>query len=251
MTWTVWRYLISCLRKYFYSQESFKTIYLYFMTQFYWISENDCMAVLNSWFWLVSCMFECCGGKSKRQTQWVWCQASERLLFNRNNTNKVSKGENSVQNKPGIWCPRRAAGFVKEGQCSGRKGPGKGRSPAAARAPLWGPGCEGRWLLQRLRLPLDPRRSTGLVGPASWGRHRVGIGSSSSRLWLHGSLSTLPTWTHEDTSAHARGINRSPEERRSRHITAPDLAVSTPLLSLTHTHTHTHTPVGSLVKGGD
>ncbi len=36
----------------------------------------------------------------------------------------------------GIWCPRRAARVVKEGQCSGRKGPGKGRSPAAARAPL-------------------------------------------------------------------------------------------------------------------
>ncbi len=32
-----------------------------------------------------------CGGKSK-QTQWVWRQASERLLFNRNNQNKVSKG---------------------------------------------------------------------------------------------------------------------------------------------------------------
>ncbi len=37
-----------------------------------------------------------CGGKSKRQTQWVWRQASERLLFNRDNKNKMSKGENSV-----------------------------------------------------------------------------------------------------------------------------------------------------------
>ncbi len=37
----------------------------------------------------------------------------------------------------GIWCPRRAARVVKEGQCSGRKGPGKGRSPVAARAPPW------------------------------------------------------------------------------------------------------------------
>ncbi len=33
-----------------------------------------------------------CGGRSKRQTQWVWRQASERLLLNRNNTIKVSKG---------------------------------------------------------------------------------------------------------------------------------------------------------------
>ncbi len=58
---------------------------------------------------------------------------------------------------------------MKEGQCSGRKGPGKGRSPAAARAPLRGPGREGRWLFQRLRPPLGPRQhSMGLVGPASW-----------------------------------------------------------------------------------
>ncbi len=53
----------------------------------------------------------------------------------------------------GIWCPRCAARVVKEGQCSGRKGPGKGRSPAAARAPLSGPEREGRRLLQRLRPP--------------------------------------------------------------------------------------------------
>ncbi len=32
--------------------------------------------------------------------------------------------------------------------------------------------------------------------------------------------STLPSWTHEDTSVHARGRDRSPEERRTRHITA-------------------------------
>ncbi len=71
--------------------------------------------------------------------------------------------------KGGIWCPRCAARVVKEGQCSGRKGPGKGRSPAAARAPLRGPGREGRRLFQRLRPPLGPRQhSMGLVGPASW-----------------------------------------------------------------------------------
>ncbi len=61
----------------------------------------------------------------------VWRQASERFLFNRNNKNKVSKGENSVQNKQCIWCPRRVVGFVKEGQCSRRTGPGKGRILAA------------------------------------------------------------------------------------------------------------------------
>ncbi|KAL0181819.1 hypothetical protein M9458_024225, partial [Cirrhinus mrigala] len=70
--------------------------------------------------------------------------------------------------------------------------------------------------------------------------------------------STHPSWTHEDTSVHARGTDRSPEERRARHFnsggddtsgvphhTPPDLAVSAPLLS------HTPTPVGSLVKCAD
>ncbi len=110
-----------------------------------------------------------CDGRSTRQTQWVWRQASERLLLNRNNTIKVSKGNKVSKIKGGIWCPRCAARVVKEGQCSGRKGPGKGRSPAAARAPLRGPGREGRWLFQRLRPPLGPRQhSMGLVGPASW-----------------------------------------------------------------------------------
>ncbi len=67
---------------------------------------------------------------------------------------KCPKGK-SVQNKQGIGCPRHAAGFVKEGQCSRRKGPGKGRSPAAAHAPLSGPGCEG-W-----QLPLAALSSFG------------------------------------------------------------------------------------------
>ncbi len=93
-----------------------------------------------------------CDGRSKRQTQWVWRQASERLLLNRNNK-IVSKGDDVSKINRGIWCPRCAARVVKEGQCSGRKCPGKGRSPAAARAPLSGPEREGRRLLQRLRPP--------------------------------------------------------------------------------------------------
>ncbi len=76
-----------------------------------------------------------CGGRSKRQTQWAWRQASERLLLNRNNK-IVSKGDEVSKINRGIWCPRCAARVVKGGQCSRRKGPGKGRSPAAARAPL-------------------------------------------------------------------------------------------------------------------
>ncbi len=45
---------------------------------------------------------------------------------------KYPKGK-KFQNKQGIWCPRRAAGFVKDGQCSEGGGPRKGRSPVAAR----------------------------------------------------------------------------------------------------------------------
>ncbi|KAL0152371.1 hypothetical protein M9458_052094, partial [Cirrhinus mrigala] len=84
---------------------------------------------------------------------------------------------------------------------------------------------------------------------------------SSSIIFGDARPSTLPFWTHEDTSVHARGRDRSPEERRARHFnsggdealftsgvphhTPLDLAVSAPLLS------RTPTPVGSLAKGGD
>ncbi len=113
----------------------------------------------------------------------------------------------SVQNKQGIWCPRRAARVVKEGQCSGRKGPGKGQSPAA---PL-GSGARGRRL---------PSASSSSFGPAALPGVRPGIlARLPSRGWGP-PLSTLPSWTHEDTSVHARGRDRSPEERRTRHITA-------------------------------
>ncbi len=104
-----------------------------------------------------------------------------------------------------------AARVVKEGQCSGRKGPGKGRSPAAARAPLSGPEREGRRLLQRLR----PPSGHGTSGDDT-ARH-----PGPSAVYGCGSCSSMhPSWTHEDTSVHARGRDRSPEERRTRHITA-------------------------------
>ncbi len=142
---------------------------------------------------------------------------------------------------------------MKEGQCSRRKDPGKGQSPGTARAPLSGPEREGQRLLVAASSSFGPRHLRGLYGPASWPVSRVtGVALAPS---------TLPSWTHEDTSVHARGRDRSPEERRARHInsggdealfgsgvphhTPPDLAVSAPLLS------HTPTPVGSLVKGGD
>ncbi len=140
---------------------------------------------------------------------------------------------------------------MKEGQWSGRKGPGKWRSPVAARAPHLGPGARGQRLPWRLRPPMGPRRSQ-VYGPASWPVSR-----------LTGAVLPLdaPFLDPEDTSVHARGkrpVSRgeaqpaynsggdeAPFTSGVPHHTPPDLAVSAPLLS------HTPTPVGSLVKGGN
>ncbi len=54
---------------------------------------------------------------------------------------------------------------VKEGQCSGRKGPGKGRSPVAARASLPGSGGARRRLLA----------ASSSCGPAALPGRRPGI----------------------------------------------------------------------------
>ncbi len=57
---------------------------------------------------------------------------------------------------------------MKEGQCSRRKGPGKGRSPAAARAPLLQVrGTRDGGFMRRLHPLLALRRFQGLYGPAS------------------------------------------------------------------------------------
>ncbi len=113
---------------------------------------------------------------------------------------------------------------MKEGQYSERKGPGKGRSPVATLAPLCGPGREGR----RLRLPLGPRHSTGLVGPATGHDGRI-TGAISSRLrvrrltFLAWKSLYAPFLDHEYTSMHARGRDRSLEERCARRITAAEM----------------------------
>ncbi len=83
---------------------------------------------------------------------------------------------------------------------------------------------------------------TPLSGPASWPVRRIAgvvlvrtAGPAALAAWYP---STLPSWTHEDTSVHAASFTSGVP-----HHTPPDLAVSAPLLS------HTPTPVGSLVKG--
>ncbi|KAL0197173.1 hypothetical protein M9458_005713, partial [Cirrhinus mrigala] len=124
---------------------------------------------------------------------------------------KVNK---SVQNKQGIWCPRHAGGSVKEGQCSEGKGPGKLRSPAAARAPLFGSAVRGAAASSTLACGTSWR----LNGPASWpaavSRVRFTSGPQVQQLVTSAALvpSTLPYLTHEDTSVHAQGRDWSPEE---------------------------------------
>ncbi len=85
---------------------------------------------------------------------------------------------------------------MKEEQCSGRKGPGKGRSPVAARAPHLGPGARGR------RLPFSGFVLLWARGVSRCTARHPGP-SAVSRV--RSSYSTLPSWTHEDTSVHARG----------------------------------------------
>ncbi len=109
---------------------------------------------------------------------------------------KCPKGIKVSKINRGIWCPRRATRIVKEGQCSGRKGPGKGRSPVAARAPHLGPGARGR------RLPFSGFVLLWARGASRCTARHPGP-SAVSRV--RSSYSTLPSWTHEDTSVHARG----------------------------------------------
>ncbi|KAI2646570.1 Interferon-induced very large GTPase 1 [Labeo rohita] len=109
---------------------------------------------------------------------------------------------------------------------------------------------------QRHRPPPPTRRFWGITRPGILARQPLRVRSSSGPAGSGnsscgaGSLFT-PSWTHEDTSVHARGRDRSPEERRARHFnsggdeasftsgvphhTPPDLDVSAPLL-LPHAH---------------
>ncbi len=97
-------------------------------------------------------------------------------------------------------------------------------------------GREGRWLIQRLRLPLGPRRSTGLIGLASWPDGCITgavlvrtTGLAALAAW---SPSTLPSWTHEDTSVQGRsGIHFQPGSvmfKTSRHHLSPSNPLPTP-----------------------
>ncbi len=189
-----------------------------------------------------------CGGKSKRQIQWVWRQALERLLLNRNNKiecPKINRGSGVHVVLWGLW----KRGSVLEGRVQVSGG---GRT----RSPLLGLRRGFVYLLAHGARRDWSARHTGptTVTPV---RFRPNRGSGGSCLWRHGSPSPFLDPRRHQRACTARGRDRSPEERRARHLNSggdeapfgsgvphhspPALAVSVPLLTL----------VGSLVKGSE
>ncbi len=134
-------------------------------------------------------------------------------LGRRDKVSKINRGSGVLVMLGESW---------RKGQCSGRRGPGKGRSTAAACAPYLGPGCEGAVPSSSGFVLLDPQRFAGINGPASWPVSRTTgtalIRTAGTAARVFGDPPTLPSWTHEDTSVHARGRDWSPEERRARHL---------------------------------
>ncbi len=145
---------------------------------------------------------------------------------------------------------------MKEGQCSGRKGPGKGRSPAAARAPLSGPEREGRRLLQRLLQRLRPPSGHGTSGDDT-ARHPgpsavYGCGSCSlnapfldPRGHQRACTGKRPVSRGEAHSAYTAAVMRlhSLQVCASSHAARPGCYSAPPL-----SHTHSRREPG---EGGD
>ncbi len=115
---------------------------------------------------------------------------------------KINRGSGVLVVLRGLW--RR--GSVLEGRVQVRGGV---RWPHAL--PL-GSGARGR------RRLLSAASSS--FGPAALPGVRPGILARQPSRGCGPPRPTLPSWTHEDTSVHARGRDRSPEERRTQHITA-------------------------------
>ncbi len=146
---------------------------------------------------------------------------------------------------------------MKEGQCSKRKGPGKGAESGGHTCSALGSGVRGSAASFSGFVLLLACGASGGIRPGILAR-QPSRGCGTRR-------STLPSWTHEDTSVHARGRDRSPEERRTRHITAAVMRLhslqvclitryqtwlfSVPLLS--HTHSHREPGEGRRLRDGE
>ncbi len=166
---------------------------------------------------------------------------------------KVSKGGKSVQNKQGDLVSSSCNAPVKEGQCSRRRGPGKGRSPVAARASLPGSGAQGggfSWAASSSGGPAElPGRRPGILArqPSLGGGAVLLLDAPFPDPRGHQRACTgkRPVSRGEAQPAYNSGGDEAPFTSGVPHHAPPALAVSAPLLS------HTPTPVGSLVKGGD
>ncbi len=145
---------------------------------------------------------------------------------------------------------------VKEGHCSGRKGPGKGRSPAArTRSPLGSEarGAAASWQQASssfghgnlgdytARHPWPVQPCTGAAAAPS----TLNAPFLDPRGHQRACTGKRPVSRGEAQPAYNSGGDEAPFTSGVPHHTPPDLAVSAPLLS------HTPTPVGSLVKGGE
>ncbi len=203
-----------------------------------------------SFFTLMDTIYIYCGGRSKRQTQWVWRQASERLLFNRNNkivskgdeVSKINRGSGVLVVLRGLW--RR--GSVLEGRVQVRGG---GRWPHAL--PSWVRGARAAASISGFVLLWACGASRGTArhpGPSAVSRVRSSTLDApflDPRGHQRACTGKRPVSRGEAHSAYNSGGDEAPFTSGVPHHTPPDLAVSAPLLS------HTPTPVGSLVKGGD
>ncbi len=125
---------------------------------------------------------------------------------------KINRGSDVLVVLQGL-CRR---GSVREGRVQVRGGVRR-VLPSLVR------GERGRWLPLAASSSFGPRRFRGLYGPASWPvSHIAGAvlirtaGPAALAAWYP---STLPSWTHEDTSVHARERDQSPEERRPLGLT--------------------------------
>ncbi len=146
-----------------------------------------------------------CGGRSKRQTQWVWRQASERLLFNRNNKIKCPKGMKCPKETGGsgvlvvlrgLW--RR--GSVLEGRVQVRGGV---RQPHALPSEVRG--ARGGGFSSDVVYLLACGTSRGLNGPASWPVSRVRVRQLLPQRSLPGPTRTPACMHGEETSLQRRG----------------------------------------------
>ncbi len=141
---------------------------------------------------------------------------------------------------------------MKEGQCFGRKGPGKGRSPAAARAPLSGPEREER----RLHPPSAHGTSGDYTarhpGPSAVSRvrHLLPQRSLPGPMRTPACTGKRPVSRGEAHSAYNSGGDEAPFTSGVPHHTPPDLAVfNAPPLS--HTHSRREPGEGRQLRDGE